>query len=292
MTYVNRLQEDTTRGMSDLLCDNLNTLFGLTVWPEATRFLHRIVGTELRGFLSRRYNRHLASAPLLRSFIDQCKAEGARPIEATSSPVRHALKCLIPKVFEAFPGEHVCIGIEWSNSDFGAAKLKVLQTLWRVGAGSASVIDEGLSRAHIGSVIEDSDIEMSDETARKEVEAQQSAVRDHVKEYLSQKTIDRLLVAIRAARDEQISWTSLVAKLREATLGKSDIEWMKNVLEGKAETIIDLPPVSYAPDGARVPNLYWAIGAIGSIAQKMEDPDRRLELQREAGKLLAAALGE
>ena len=48
---------------------------------------------------------------------------------------------------------------------------------------------------------------------------------------------------------------------------------------------------TFEADGTRVPNLYWAQAAIGAVASKTEDTDRRLDLQREAGKLLAAALG-
>lgn len=294
MTYLNMLHGSADAWKHELLTHNLNELYHRPDWLErggnTTKFLHRVVGNELRGFLSRRYNRYLASAPLLRAYVDQCRAEGARPVEATSSPVRSALKYLLPNIFEAFPGEYICMGVEWSNSDFGAGKLKVLQTVWRVSTGTASVLDEGLSRAHIGSVIEDSDIEMSDETARKEVEAQQSAVRDHVRQYLSYATVDRLLVAIRAARDEQIPWGQLRGRLRDV-LGKENVDWLQNVLDNKGASIIDLPPVSFAPDGTPTPNRYWASSAISVIASKTEDPDRRLDLQREAGKLLAAALG-
>lgn len=292
MSYVDMLLTGDP-WKKDLLAYNLEALFLEPDWVERggepTRFLHRIVGTELRGFLSRRFNRHLASAPLLRAFIDQCQVEGARTVEASSSPVRNALKCLMPKVFEAFPGEYICLGVEWSNSDFGSGKLKVLQTVWRITTGTATVLDEGLSRAHIGSVIEESDIEMSDDTARKEVEAQQGAVRDHVKEYLAEKTVDRLLTAIRAARDEAIPWSQLRNRLRDV-VGKGDLDWLQQVLDSKGESIIDLPPISYAPDGTPTPNRYWASSALSALAAKTEDPDRRLNLQREAGKLLAAAL--
>jgi hypothetical protein len=296
MSYVRKLQSgDRTDASWEriLLTDNLNALFRNPDWTarggEPTRFLHRIVGTELRGFLSRRFNRHLASAPLLRAFLEETKAQEARPVEALSSPVRNVLKCFLPTIFRAFPGEYICIGVEWSNSDFGSGKLKVAQTLWRVGVGTAAVIDEGLSRAHIGSVIDDSDIEMSEGTAVKEVAAQQSAVRDHVRAYLSEKTVDRLLRAIRAASDAQIPWTSLRSRLRDV-LGKGDLDYLQNILDQKGESVIDLPPVSYTPEGTPVPNLYWASSCVGALAAKAEDPDRRFELQREAGRLLAEAL--
>lgn len=292
ISYVNLLQskEDWRQ---ELLAYNLNELFHKPLWVERggtpTRFLHRIVDNQLRGFLSRRYNRHLASAPLLRAFIDVCQKLGARPIEASSSPVRNALKCLIPRPFEVFPGEYICVGVEWSNSDFGAGKLKVLQTVWRLGGGSAMVVDEGLSRTHIGSVIEDSDIEMSDDTAKKEVEAQKGAIVDMVTHSLSEKTVERVIRAMQIAQDEKIPWNKLRGMLSTA-LSKTDVEWLKATIANKGEGIIDLPPISFEPDGTPVANAYWAASAVGAIACKTEDADKRLELQREAGRLLATAL--
>jgi hypothetical protein len=277
----------------DLAAYNLEALYMGGDWLEKSgqsmRFLHRIVGTELRGFLSRRFNRHLASAPLLRAFVDECAAVGAKPIEALTSPVRNALKCLLPKVFEVCPGEYICLGIEWSNSDFGSGKAKVLQTVWRINTGTAAVLDEGLARAHIGSVIEESDIEMSDETAQKEVAAQQSAVRDHVREYLSESTVQRLLAGLKKAFEEAIPWPQLRSRLRDI-VGKENVDWMDSILEGKTDSIIDLPPITFGANGERMPNRYWVASAVSAIAAKAEDPDRQLDLQREAGKLLAAVL--
>jgi hypothetical protein len=286
---TSKAKEDWKR---ELLCHNLNELFGQPEWTERggapTRFLHRIVGGELRGFLSRRYNRHLASAPLLRAFVESCRHHDARPIESTATSVRVALKYLLPKVFEAFPGEYVCLGSEWANSDFGAGRLTVRQTVWRIATGTSSVLDETFGRVHLGSVIEDSDIEMSDDTAKKEVDAQKGAIRDAVTAQFSSETVDRLLGALRLAHEQQVPWGKLRGQLGRF-LGKSDIGWLQAIID-TGESIIDLPPLSFDPDGGRVPNLYWASSAVSALASKTDDTDRRLELQREAGKLLAAAL--
>lgn len=288
MTWVNTLQlaPANEEGL-ELLAHTLNWRFQKKDFGDETRFLHRIVGNELRGFLSRRFNRHLASAPLLRSFVEQCRVSGACPVEATTSSVCSALKCFMPTVFEAFKGEYICVGVEWRNSDFGAATLTVRQTLWRVGAGTAAVVDEGLRKRHIGSIIEDSDVEMSDETAIKEVAAQQSAVRDHVKEYTSEKSVQRLLEAIRTAHEKELPWTGLRSKLK-GILTQKQLDDMKSTLD--EDGIIDLPPVSYTAGGERTPNAYWASAYVSTLASKSEDTDRRLELQQEAGKLLAAAM--
>jgi hypothetical protein len=292
MTYASSLinAEDWRK---ELLCHNLNRLFHLTEWSDKngpTRFLHRIVGNELRGFLSHRYNRHLATAPMLRTFIDSCRVAGARPIDATTTAVRVSLKYLLPKVFEAFPGEVVCFGSEFGNSDFGAGRLTVRSTIWRAGSATSSVLDEVFGKVHIGSVIEDSDLEISDDTAKKEVVAQQGAIRDAVIQQLQEKTIERLLKAIRLAFEEEVPWSRLRPQLAKF-LSKADQDWMEGLVKGSATNIIDLPPIHRTfPDDLATPNIYWASACIGALADKSEDPDKKLELQKEAGRLLEGAI--
>jgi hypothetical protein len=294
ISYANQLDVETETGWrKELLCHNLNELFHKPEWSDRsgpTRFLHRIVGDELRGFLSHRYNRHLASAPMLRTFVDNCRSAGARPIDATSTHVRISLKYLIPKVFEAFPGENVCFGTEFGNSDFGAGRLTVRSTIWRATSGTSSVLDEVFGKTHIGSVIEDSDIEMSDDTAHKEVVAQQGAIRDAVKQQLQEKTIERLLKAIRLAHEEEVPWSRLRPQLAKF-LSKADQDWMESLVKGNATNIIDLPPIHRTfPDDPATPNIYWASACLGALADKSENTDRKLELQKEAGRLLEGAI--
>jgi hypothetical protein len=269
----------------ELLAHNMNELFHIPVWKDkdgqSVRFLHRLVGNQLRGFLSRRFNRWLASAPLLRTFSEECKAAGANPVEAYSSDIRSSLKCLMPKVFEVFPGEYISVGVEWSNSDFGSGKLKVAQTLWRIFENTGAVVDSGINRAHIGSILEDSDLDMSDDTARKEVIAQQGAIKDHVHGFLSETSIDRLLAGIRIARTKEIPWSKLEKQLK-GILTSSELDWMN---KGLNEAIIDLPSINPG-----TPDAYWAASAVSSLAAKTKDVDRRMSLQQEAGKLLAAAM--
>jgi hypothetical protein len=278
----------------ELAAHNLNELFARPKWTEKNgaqvRFLHRIVGNELRGFLSRRYNRYLASVPLLRAFVEACRASGARPVEAVATDVRVSLKCLLPEVYEAFPGEYVCMGVEWSNSDFGAGKLSVCMTLWRVASATSTVLDQTISRIHIGSVIEESDLELSEDTLRKEVIAQQGAIGDAVKEQLSERVVTKLVEAVRVAHEEKIPWSKLKTQLSRF-LGKADVESVQNLLDGKGETIIDLPPISFE-GSERVANLWWAASVVGNIANKVDDLERKLELQREAGKLFGSVVGK
>ena len=283
-TYSTALQEKSSWGM-DLLVHNLNTLFHNTNFASKggqgdSKFLHRIVGNDLRGFLSRRFNRHLASAPLLDAFLAACDFVGAQAVEATTTPVKNRISCVQPMLYEPVPNYPVCLGTEWSNSDFGAGRLQVSLIVWRPNGGQWTV-DGGMSRVHIGSVLEDSDMEISEETAHKEVLAQSSAIRDAVREHLKPTAVDKILRAIQLAAEEQIPWSAMRHMLSKI-LSKTELEEATRLLQEEVE---DLPPVTYKGGNAIVPPL-WAMGVLDRIASRETDDERKAEIQRRAGAFL------
>ena len=286
MTYVSKLHDghrDPWR--LELLAHNMNELFSKTPFRDRNgqpKFLHRIVNGELRGFLSRRFNRHLASAPLLRSFLDTCKEVGAEPVEAVATDVRLGMRCFLPFVFEPIPNEFIAIGADWSNSDFGAGKLSVSVCLWMANNDRSAVLDQAISRVHIGSIIDDADVEMSDDTYLKEAEAQAMAIADTVRSQLSVDNVERIVEAIGSAREEEIPWYRLRGQLARF-LNKKELEDLKTCLD---DEVIDLPPVGKDDQGRPLANAYWAMSALSKLASKTDDPDRKVELQHAAGSLI------
>lgn len=287
ITFLNKL--NTFAGEEwrpELLAHNLNTLFHNTAFErgsENPRFLHRIVGNELRGFLSRRFNRHLASLPLLRAFVESVRQAEAIPIEATTTDLRWTLKCYLPMVFEAFAGQYVCVGVAQSNSDFGAGKLSITQTIWDPTRDTKTVLDESISRVHLGSVLEDSDIEVSDDTAVKEVEAQAGAIRDAVKQLLAPEAVNKALTAIKLAHEAEIPWHSLKSQLARILYDK-EVATVETLLN--SPDIMDLPPVGRDSKGDPLPSRWWASTVITALA-KNEGDERKMELQQHAGKFLS-----
>lgn len=290
--YVNRLVKGDAWERS-LFEYNLTTLFSMGSYLDRahnpTKFLHRLVGSgedqELRGFLSRNFNRHLASLPLLRGFVMACREVGAQPIEATTSSVRFSLKCFLPYVFEPVPGEFVSFGVTWSNSDFGAGRLKVAMSVMRISSGTTSILEDAMSRVHIGSVIQDSDLELSDETAAKEVDTQVSAIHDAVNKQLTPEAVERLLAALEKAAEEKIPWHRLKSELQRV-LQKGEIEDVKKMLETGIDDIVDLPPPGKDDSGNPIATRWWASNTIGWLASKEQNPERKDELQSLAGGLL------
>lgn len=284
MTYVNHLINSKEDWRRELLGNILTESFQKTDFSGRSgppRFLHRIVNKELRGFLSRKFNRHLASAPLLRAFLAATRAVNAFPMDATATDVKLALKCYLPYVFEPVQGEYVCLGVEWTNSDFGAGRMQVALTMWMPSGNRFTVLDQALSRVHIGSVIEDSDIELSEETATKEAEVQALAVRDSVTTQLATESIEKILKAVELAHAEAVPWHRIKGNLARY-LGKKEVEDLHEALK---KEILDLPPVPKI-DGEIHATKWWASNALSWLASKEQDPERQLELQHAAGSFL------
>lgn len=222
---------------------------------------------------------------MLRAFIEAYEKAGAKPVESTATDVRASLKSYLPHVFEAYPGQFICVGVEWSNSDFGAGKLAVSQTIWDPVRQTRAVLDEPVSRVHLGSIIEDSDIEMSEETMAKEVDTQASAIHDAVSQQLGEEQIERLLRAIKVAHEEEIPLGRLRSMWRNILM-KKELESLEQLLS-KAE-VEDLPPPGKNINGEPIPTKWWAASVLSHIADRTDDEDRKGDLQREAGKLLSS----
>ena len=285
MEYVNRMLRAKEAWRTDLIAHMLSVTYGNTDFrnkrDDNPKFLHRIVGQEIRGFVSRRFNRHIASAPLLRAFLEVCGELGAAPFDASASDVKFAVKCAIPYVFEPVKNEFIAIGIEWSNSDFGAGRMQVALCLWMPRGDRFSVFDQVLFRRHIGSIIEESDIEISDETAQKEAAAQASAIRDTVREQLSEKNIDIVLRTIELASQENIPWATLKGQFSRF-LSRENLKTLEDALE---QDIIDLPPVKVV-DEEKMPTRWWATQALSWLATRTTDMEKKLELERASSGFL------
>lgn len=270
----------------ELLAHNFNTLFQMGTYVDRkknpAKYLHRIVGGEVRGFLSRSYNRKLMTAPLLRAFLEGCDYHGAGPIEAYATDIRTTIKCVLPMVFEPVDGEFVAFGVTFTNSDFGAGRLKLSGTVMRIQTNTINVLEDKYSRTHLGSVIQESDIEMSDETADKEVATAASAIRDTINAVLSEEAVSTTLKAIQLAHEEEIPWYKLKEAL-STILSKKDVDFLHGIMERGPE-VVDLPPLKNdALTGWGAANL------VGWFANSTEDPEKKSDLQALAGKMIKAA---
>jgi hypothetical protein len=291
--YINKLMTECA-GMSastrqGLVVHVLNTHFREGIYldrrKQRMKFLHRTLNGELWGFLSRSFNRKLGTVAMMRPFIEECAKQQAKPMEAHSSALKTSIKCVLPVIFEPIDGEFVAFGATYTNSDFGAGSLEISGTLLRVSSGSVNVLTNKLKRVHLGAIITDSEIELSDETLEKESAAHMSAVRDKVRDVFSQESIKNAIDLVAFAHQHKISWDNLKNKANEV-LSKAELAELEKLLHKSGEGIIDLPPVTTNKNGDAEANAWWAAAALGQIAASTEEVDRKLAIQGLAGELL------
>lgn len=239
--------------------------------PDA-RFLVRAVGGEARGFLSDRYRR-LDSRPLLEAFAEACSAVGAVPVDGVVSDTRLALKAFLPMVFEPVPNEVMCLGLEWGNSDFGAARHTVRPMLWRLWCTNKATMEDSLAQVHLGGRLGD-DIEFSRRTYELDTKASVSALRDVVRGVLGPAKVNTLLDTIRNANEKKVDWKNLKTSLARRLL-KGEMAAVEAAYQ--SDDVVNLP------EGKSV---WRASNAISWIAGRTEDSDRRLELERLAGEVV------
>lgn len=288
-TYVSKLRDSDKPWKHELLAHTLNTHFHQELFETARGkpigFLRRAVGDQIRGFQSRNFGRVLATAPLLKTFVEQCGNFKAGPVDAKSSDVVVTLKCCMPYVFEPVTGEFVAFGVSFKNSDFGAAKLSVGGNIMRISSGTMAVTEGAMNKVHLGKAIEsDDELIISDETLGKELDAVRSAVADMVRHTLSPENIKAVLTNIALAHERGIEWFRLSGTLSKV-LTKGELELTKSLLE-KGDDLVDLPPLHRGKDGELQATAWWASNLVGWFANKEEDAERRQNLQELAGNLL------
>jgi hypothetical protein len=236
------------------------------------RFLARSVDGDVRGFLSDRYRR-LDSRPLVEAFASACQSVGAVPVDGTASDTRVTLKAFLPVVFEPVPNEVMCLGLEWGNSDFGAARHTVRAMIWRLWCTNKATMEDSLAQVHLGRQLGE-DIEFSKKTYEYDTKASVSALGDVVKGVLGPAKVNALLEGIRRADEKKIDWKDVKTSVARRLL-KGELKAVEDAFG--SEDVVNLPAGK---------SVWRASNAISWIAGRTEDPDRKLELERVAGEIL------
>lgn len=236
------------------------------------RYLVRSVGGQVRGFLSDKFRR-LDSRPLVEAFAESCADVGAIPCEGTATDTRVVLKAFLPMVFEPVENEVLCLGIEWGNSDFGAARHTVRAMIWRLWCTNFATLEDTLAQVHLGGKLSDN-IEFSQRTYELDTAASVSALRDVVKGLLGPAKVNALLDTIKAADEKKVEWKNVKSSLQKRLL-KGELKAVEDAYQ--SEDVVNLPPGQTA---------WRASNALSWFAKRVEDPDRRLEIERIAGEIV------
>lgn len=267
-TKYARTLEDGDNWQRDLLAHALRETYS----HGDSRYLVRSIRGEARGFLSDRYRR-LDTRPILETFVDGAMQRGAIPYSATGTDVRVALKAIHPEIFEPIPGEFMVFGAEWHNSDFGKGSHEMRIFLLRIWCLNGCTAENVMRQVHLGGRLDD-DLLFSEKTYQLDRETIQSAVQDTVSSVFSREGREKQIARIRAAADEETTWAPIQAKLAKQ-LTKDELRMAGEAFNG--------PDVQNLPAGK---SMWRASNALSWIAQQVDSPERRLELERLSGVLV------
>jgi len=270
--YINDLVAGTP-WQKELAADILNRHYHK---GEDARMLVRSVkagnGLEVRGVMSDRYRR-LDSRPLVAAFCESIQSVGAVAVDGHVTDTRVALRALLPTVYEPIEGEALCLGIEWGNSDFGAARHTIRAFILRLWCLNGATMENALAQVHVGGKL-GHDIALSQRTYELDTQASASALDDVIRGTIAPEKVEVLLAGIRSAHEKKIDWKNAKGSLAKKLL-KGELDAVAQAYESKDNYNM--------PEGQTT----WRLSnAISWIAGHTEDGDRKLELQRLAGEVV------
>lgn len=237
------------------------------------RNLVRSEGDVVKGWLSDKFRR-LDSRPLLEAFTMAAKQMSLVPMHAIASDTKARVRAVLPEVFEPIPNEPMIFGLEWGNSDYGDGGHVVNLWVMRVYCSNLAIADHTLKQIHLGKRLDDN-IEYSQRTYQLDTQTNASALRDAVKHAIGEDRINRLMDSISNASAAEIEGKDVAAILKKH-FEKADVEKVTQLFE--SNDTYNMPAGN---------NLWRLSNAISWLAEsKGITPDRKLELQEVAGKII------
>lgn len=292
VTYLNKLLNDCA-GMPiqtryEILSYCVNRHFQEGVYGTSkrqSRVLSRIVAGQLRGFLSDRYSLLLPTVPLLRSFVEAVQRLGGFPYDSIVDDTRMLLRAALPYVVEPVPGEYLGFGYGFANSDFGAGRMKVTSLLLRPTTKSILSGFDNISKVHLGRIVDDATIQLSNTTIQDGVRASQGVVTDAVNQMWTSSRIETAIQQVQEAMERKVSWKD-VQKVLGGQLTKQELERLKQLADPTISQSLRLPPIDVQSDRDALLSGWWVSSALGAMADKEDATDRRELLQELAGSFL------
>lgn len=272
-TFINALmalREGDEPWGAKLAAINLTELMG----HRKEKHLVRTVDGNLRGFLSPRYQRRHPGV-LLDTFLAACKEFNLLPARAFASDTKHGVHAVLDAVLEPVPNEFIGLGVFYGESPFGNGATEVSISMKRMWCSNLAVAEQNLRAVHSGGSLSE-DIVWSDETYKKDTQLAASKMRDMLKACVGPEFIVKTMDSIREANDKKLTGGAFETFLKKA-LSKED---------GKAVlATFNSADVELLPPG----NTVWrASNAISAFANTTEDEEKKLDLQKLAGRALTA----
>lgn len=275
--YANEVM--TKRGAigAAVVAEALSRLWRADAEP-GKRILTRSVLGRVHAVLSDKFRR-LDVRPNIEAFCSAAAAAGAVPYEGVVTDTRVSIKALLPTVFLVGRPDGwqdiVAMGAGLTNSDFGAAEYQEYAFLLRVLCDNGMTGEKLFHQRHLGRKLDEGDF-YSERTYKLDAATTTSATRDIVKGLLGAEGVKRTLDAINRAATTDLDLDAELTSLKKA-LTKDEIAKVTTALQSVNEREMPLGP----------PSPYRMANALSWAASKEEDGDRRMEIQKMAGRYLS-----
>lgn len=240
------------------------------------RYLIRRLGGEVRGVLSDTFRR-LDCRPMLAAFLEAAQKWGGKPAGGELTETRAVVRILIPKIHEIRPGEFVVYGMQYGNSDFGAGSYSLTYYLLRLLCLNGMTGEKTLTQIHLGKRLSE-DIELSAHTHELDTKTLVSATIDTVGYLLSDEVLDKRTKAIGELAGVSDMPVSEALRRTGKRLSKKEEEAATALYEG--------PDKLNLPEGNNLWRWANALSFLANDEKEIPNPDRRIELQEIAGRLL------
>lgn len=255
---------------AELAAKNLTELFQ----HRTGRHLVRSYADQTRGFLSPRYQRR-HPGQLLDILIQGFKKHGLIAYDAWCSDTKHGVRAVLDRIVEPVPNECLGIGVYYAESPYGNGATELSVFIERMWCTNTAIKEQSLRTVHLGGQLGD-DVAWSEQTYRKDTELACSKLVDMMEATVSEPAILQLEDGVRKAHERKLVGTEFESFLKKYVT-KEDASEIVTIYRGA--------DVEMLPPG----NTVWrASNAISFFGGKAEDPERKFELQKLAGKVMTA----
>jgi len=281
-SYVSYMRRE---GRGDLIADNFNEWFSKPV-HEHTRRLYRGMsgeysdaGSYWRSFHSDRFNRfdHEHMLEALMPELERLEKEfgGIKVVSLGLTDGKLYVKVVFPETEAKAVGDVVQFGLTIGNSEIGLSKLFVLPLAYVLRCLNGMTLpDEGMTRRHIGSVIEETgNVTYAQDT----VEADQIAIQKKLRDTIRSVTTEERMKGI-------------LDKINDSSLSEKTVNPMKAV-EKTAELFsltdkeAENTTLSFVRRGDY--SKWGMVNAVTEIANTHDNYDRASDIENIGGRILA-----
>lgn len=255
---------------AELAAKNLEELFK----HADGRNLVRSYNNQTRGFLSPRYQRR-HPGKLIDMLIQSFRKHGLIAYDAWCSDTKHGVRAVLDRIVEPVPNECLGVGVYYAESPFGNGATELSIFIERMWCTNLAVMEQTLRTVHLGGHLQE-DIAWSEKTYQKDTDLVCSKLVDLLESTISENAIRKLEDGVKKANAQKLQGTAFEAFLKKH-LSKEDAAGVLATYRGA--------DVEMLPPG----NTVWrASNAISFFGGKVEDEEKKFEIQKIAGKALTA----